>query len=162
MASPGYLTPFTIVLLSSVFPHPIHPHISTGVAADEPAFMPQQALTVDTGKQPILRIASASHLFSGYISPLPLPATLSLPMDDADSLRSLPCLTEIAAVYSSQDGRLQAVKTGERFCLAHGGYPIRGQCGNGDIMPQPLLAVANSMTRIFLKTLLILSLISLN
>ena len=94
---------------------------------DEPAFMPQQALTVDTGKQPILRIASASHYIQRvYFTPAIASHGYHYQWNDADSLRSLPLPDRNRRSLFSQDGMVAGSERGERFLFWPMGIPNPG------------------------------------
>jgi hypothetical protein len=94
---------------------------------NEPAFMPQQALTVDTEKQTILRIASASHTIQRvYFTPAMAGQEYHYQWDDADSLRSLPLPDGNRRGLFGQDGIVAGSERGERFLFWPMGIPNPG------------------------------------
>ena len=112
--------------------HLFFPTQYTRVPADisllnEPAFMPQQALTVDTGEQTILRIASASHYIQRvYFAPAIASHEYHYPWDDAESLRSLPLPDGNRRSLFGQDGMVAGSERGERFLFWPMGIPNPG------------------------------------
>jgi len=94
---------------------------------NEPAFMPQQALTVNTKKQIILRIASASHTIQRvYFTPAMASHEVHYQWDDADSLRSLPLPDGNRRSLFGQDGIVAGSERGERFLFWPMGIPNPG------------------------------------
>jgi hypothetical protein len=94
---------------------------------NEPAFIPQAALTIDTGKQPILRIASASHYIQRvYFTPALAGHEYLYQLDDADSLRSLPLPDGNHRSLFGQDGIVAGSERGERFLFWPMGIPNPG------------------------------------
>jgi hypothetical protein len=94
---------------------------------NEPAFMPQQALTVNTEEQTILRIASASHTIQRvYFTPAIAVHKYHYQWDDADSLRSLPLPDGNRRSLFGQDGIVAGSDRGERFLFWPMGIPSPG------------------------------------
>ena len=102
--------------------------VSTPVSfLNEPALLPQQALTVDTGKQTILRIESASHYIQRvYFTPAIASQEYHYQWDDADSLRSLFLPDGNRRSLFGQDGIVAGSERGERFLFWPMGIPNPG------------------------------------
>ena len=94
---------------------------------NEPAFMPQPELTVDAGKQILLRIAPASHYIQRvYFTPAIAGHEYHYQWDDADSLRSLPLPDGNRRSLFGQDGIVAGSERAERFLFWPMGIPSPG------------------------------------
>ena len=94
---------------------------------NEPDFMPQQALSVDTEKQTIVRIASNSHYIQRvYFTPAIASHEYHYQWADADSLRSLPLPDGNRRSLFGQDGIVAGSERGERFLFWPMGIPNPG------------------------------------
>jgi hypothetical protein len=94
---------------------------------NEPAFIPQETLTVDPEKRTILRIASANHYIQRvYFTPAIASHEYHYQWDDADSLRSLPLPDENRRSLFGQDGIVAGSERSERFLFWPMGIPSPG------------------------------------
>jgi hypothetical protein len=102
--------------------------VSTQVSLlNEPAFMPQQALIVDTGKRTVLRIASSNHYIQRvYFTPAIASHEYHYQWGDADSLRSLPLPDGNHRSLFGQGGMVAGSERGERFLFWPMGIPNPG------------------------------------
>lgn len=94
---------------------------------NEPAFLPQQVLSVDTGQQIILRIASDSHYIQRvYFTPAIANHGYHYQWDDTDKLRSLPLPDGNRRSLFGQNGIVTGTERGERFLFWPMGIPSPG------------------------------------
>ncbi|NOT13092.1 MAG: hypothetical protein HOP23_14855 [Methylococcaceae bacterium] len=94
---------------------------------NEPAFTPQQQITVDDDKQLVIRIAAGTHyverVYSLTSTPLP---TIKYGLLDADDLRSLALSDGTRRSLFGEDGLVAGTERAERFLFWPMGIPSPG------------------------------------